>query len=144
MAVVTTRNTCLYSPYCSRSRRRTSNNGSAMLKAKPTVLANVSHEIRHVRDSFPLAPQIRVLLIAPSLNIIGGQSVQANQLLRYLATEPSVQVQFLPINFRLPAALRIQYVRTLITLVLYLVRLTAHIGRADVLHIFTPGYLSFY
>ncbi len=34
--------------------------------------------------------------------------------------------------------------RTLITLVLYLVRLVAHIRRAEVLHIFTPGYFSFY
>lgn len=37
-----------------------------------------------------------------------------------------------------------KYVRTLITLVLYLARLAASIGRAGVLHIFTPGYLSFY
>ncbi len=37
-----------------------------------------------------------------------------------------------------------KYVRTLITLVLYLGRLATEIGRADILHIFTPGYLSFY
>jgi len=37
-----------------------------------------------------------------------------------------------------------KYVRTIITLVLYLGRLAAEIGRADILHIFTPGYLSFY
>jgi glycosyltransferase involved in cell wall biosynthesis len=37
-----------------------------------------------------------------------------------------------------------KYVRTLITLVLYLARLAASIGRAEILHIFTPGYLSFY
>lgn len=37
-----------------------------------------------------------------------------------------------------------KYVRTLITLVLYLARLAADIGRADILHIFTPGYFSFY
>jgi glycosyltransferase involved in cell wall biosynthesis len=109
-----------------------------MLKAKPTVLANVSHDTRHVRES------IRVLLIAPSLNIIGGQSIQADRLLRCLANDPSVQVRFLPVNPRLPPALSMKYVRTLITLVLYLVRLAASIGRMDVLHVFTPGYLSFY
>jgi len=113
-----------------------------MLKAKPTVLAKVSQDTRHVRDSLP--PVTRVLLIAPSLNIIGGQSIQASQLLRCLANEPSIQARFLLINPRLPAALRIQYVRTLITLVLYLARLAAGIGSADVLHIFTPGYFSFY
>jgi glycosyltransferase involved in cell wall biosynthesis len=110
-----------------------------MLKTKPTVLANVSQDTRQVRDS-PLP----VLLIAPSLNIIGGQSIQANQLLRLLAGEAGIQVEFLPIDARLPAALGIQYVRTLITLALYLARLATRIGRAGILHIFTPGYLAFY
>src|SRR5271156_2884124 len=99
IAVVTMRNACLYSPYCSRSMRRTNNSGSAMLKAKPTVFAHVSHDTRHVR----LARAVRVLLIAPSLNIIGGQSIQADRLLRCLANDPSVQVQFLPVNPRLPS-----------------------------------------
>jgi glycosyltransferase involved in cell wall biosynthesis len=40
--------------------------------------------------------------------------------------------------------LSMKYVRTLITLVLYLARLAAEIGRADILHIFTPGYFAFY
>jgi glycosyltransferase involved in cell wall biosynthesis len=105
-----------------------------MLKTKPAVLAKVSHETRHAN----------VLLIAPSLNIIGGQSIQANQLLLCLANEPSVQVEFLPVNPRLRSALSMKYVRTVITLVLYLPRLAAAIRRADVLQIFTPGYFSFY
>jgi glycosyltransferase involved in cell wall biosynthesis len=116
-----------------------------MLKTKPAALAKVSHETRHVRDS--LSPQtrpVRVLLIAPTVDIIGGQSIQANQLLRRLSEEPSVRVQFLPVNPHLHPALSTKYVRTLITLVLYLGRLAAEIGRADILHIFTPGYLSFY
>jgi glycosyltransferase involved in cell wall biosynthesis len=109
-----------------------------MLKTKPAVLANVSHETRQAKDC------VRVLLIAPSLKIIGGQSIQADQLLRCLAAEPCVQVHFLPLNPRLPSALSIKYVRTLITLVLYLARLAAAIPRADVVHIFTPGFLAFY
>jgi phenylacetate-CoA ligase len=120
-----------------------------MLKAKPTVLAKVSHDTRQVRDSLAqreesISPPVRVLLIAPSLNIIGGQSVQANQLLRHLRDEPSIQVRFLPVNRQLPTALSMKYLRTLITLVLYLARLLANIASADVLHIFTPGYFSFY
>src|ERR1700683_2859105 len=94
IAVVTIRKACLYSPYCSRSMRRTSNSGSARLKAKPTVLAHVSDGTRHVR----LVLVVRVLLIAPSLNIIGAQSIQANRLLHCLANDPSVQVRFLPVN----------------------------------------------
>ncbi len=116
-----------------------------MLNAKPTVFAKVSHDTHHVRDSGPPAARpIRILLIAPSLDIIGGQSMQANQLLRCLSNDPSVQVRFLPVNPRLHPALSMKYVRTLITLVLYLARLAAAIGRVDVLHIFTPGYLAFY
>jgi phenylacetate-CoA ligase len=115
-----------------------------MLKTKPTVLAKVSHHTCQVKDSLPQAAPVRVLLIAPSLNIIGGQSIQAHQLLQRLSNEPSVQVQFLPVNPRLPAGLSMKYARTLITLVLYLARLAAGIGRAEVLHIFTPGYFAFY
>jgi phenylacetate-CoA ligase len=110
-----------------------------MLKTKPAVLAQVSHDTRIVRDS-----AVHVLLIAPSLSIIGGQSIQASRLLRYLANEPSVQVRFLAVNSQLPAALSMKYVRTLISLVLYLARLVGNIGGADILHIFTPGYFSFY
>jgi glycosyltransferase involved in cell wall biosynthesis len=111
-----------------------------MLKTKPAVLANVSHETRQMSDS----PSIRVLLIAPSLDIVGGQSIQASQLLLCLASERSVQMRFLPVNPRLPSVLSMKYVRTLITLVVYLARLAVEIGRCDVVHIFTPGYLAFY
>jgi len=112
-------------------------------------LAKASNDTRAASDSIPrrgtaAAPPIRVLLIAPSLDIMGGQSIQANQLLLCLANETSVRMEFLRINPRLPAALSMKYVRTIITLVLYLVRLAMGIGRADVLHIFSPGYLAFY
>ncbi len=119
-----------------------------MLKTKPAVLAKVSQETRHVSDSLPGKRSVQVLLVAPTVDIIGGQSIQAGQLLRRLANEPSVRVRFLPVNplFHpwLHSALSIKYVRTLITLVLYLARLAAEIGRADILHIFTPGYFAFY
>jgi len=91
-----------------------------------------------------MASPIRVLLIAPSLDIIGGQSIQANQLLRCLANESSVRVQFLRVNPRLPFALSMKYVRTLITLLLYLARLVMDVCSASIVHIFTPGYFSFY
>jgi glycosyltransferase involved in cell wall biosynthesis len=116
-----------------------------MLNAKPTVLAKVSQDTRQVRDSASdAARHVRVLLIAPTLDIIGGQSVQAGQLLGCFANEPSVAIEFLPVNPRLHRALSMKYVRTLITLVLYLARLAFCIRRASVLHIFTPGYSAFY
>lgn len=122
-----------------------------MLKAKPTVLAKVSQETRQVRDCLDsaggtdnMSRRVRVLLIAPSLEIIGGQSIQADQLLRRLAAEPAIEIRFLAINPQLPQVLRIKYLRTLVASIVYLAQLIANIGRADGLHIFTPGYSAFY
>ncbi len=42
---------------------------------------------------------VRVLLIAPSLDILGGQSVQATRLLRALRKETSIQVDFQPVRY---------------------------------------------
>ena len=122
-----------------------------MEKTNPTVLAKVSQETRQVRDSLDCAVntssmsrRVRVLLIAASVDIIGGQSIQAAQLLRRLVSEPAIEIRFLPVNPRLPRLLRIRYLRTLAASLLYLIRLVSNIGRTDVLHIFTPGYLAFY
>ena len=48
---------------------------------------------------------IRVLLIAPSLRILGGQSVQATRLMACLSEIPSLHMAFQPINPRLPGPL---------------------------------------
>lgn len=90
---------------------------------------------------------VRVLLIAPSLDIVGGQSVQAARLLAELKTLPRLSVDFLPVNPQAPALLRplqkIKYVRTLVTSALYAIRLVANIAKYDILHIFSPGYFAF-
>ena len=90
---------------------------------------------------------VRVLIVAASLDILGGQAVQAERLIRHLQNEPSIQVSFLPINPRLPGALRklqsIKYVRTLATSFLYCLNLLSHIRKYDVIHIFSASYLSF-
>lgn len=91
-----------------------------------------------------MSRRVRVLLIAPSLDIIGGQSIQADQLRRRLENEPAVDLRFLPVNPRLPRVLRVKYVRTVATSIVYLARLVVNIVRAEVLHIFTPGYWAFY
>jgi phenylacetate-CoA ligase len=83
-------------------------------------------------------------LIAPSLEITGGQSTQAHQLLSRLRGERSVQIRFLAINPRLPGPFEIRYVRTVARSIVFLARLAAGIWRADLVHIFTPGYFSFY
>ena len=90
---------------------------------------------------------LRVLIIAPSFDIIGGQTVQAARLLARLREEPSIEVGFLPINPRLPGPLRklqeIKYVRTIGTSIHYVATLLARIAKYDVIHIFSASYFSF-
>ncbi|HEX8707357.1 MAG TPA: glycosyltransferase family 4 protein [Pyrinomonadaceae bacterium] len=90
---------------------------------------------------------LRVLIVAPSMDILGGQAVQAERLMDGLKQEPSLSVSFLPINPRLPGVLRhlqaIKYVRTVVTSVFYLATLLARVGRYDVIHIFSASYFSF-
>jgi L-malate glycosyltransferase len=89
----------------------------------------------------------RVLIVGPSHDILGGQSVQAARLLARLRDEGSLEVGFLPINPRLPGALRklqlIKYVRTLVTSIVYVLSLLTRAHRYDVLHVFSASYFSF-
>lgn len=95
---------------------------------------------------FPEKP-VRVLLVAPSLRILGGQAVQANYLLEKLSREPMFEVSFVPHNPRFPGPLRllqrIKYVRTLATSLVYCISLLLKIPRHDVIHVFSASYLSF-
>ena len=90
---------------------------------------------------------IRVLIVAPSLRILGGQAVQANYLLEHLSREPLFEVSFLPHNPRLPGPLRvlqlIKYVRTLVTSLVYFITLLLQVPKHDVIHIFSASYFSF-
>jgi L-malate glycosyltransferase len=90
---------------------------------------------------------LRVLIVAPSLDILGGQAVQATRLIARLKEEPTLDVSFLPINPRLPGALRrlqaIKYVRTVVTTLLYIVTLLVRVRAYDVIHIFSASYFSF-
>jgi glycosyltransferase involved in cell wall biosynthesis len=94
-----------------------------------------------------MSEPVRVLIVAASLDILGGQAVQAERLIRHLQKEPSVSVAFLSINPRLPGILRklqsIKYVRTVTTSILYILNLLREVRKYDVIHIFSAAYLSF-
>ena len=102
-----------------------------------------------VRDRItPLTSRpIRVLLVAPSLDIVGGQAVQASRLLELLQRAPDIQVEFLPINPRLPGPLRhlqkVKYLRTVPTSGTFMFKLLAKAGRYDILHSFSAANYSF-
>jgi glycosyltransferase involved in cell wall biosynthesis len=93
------------------------------------------------------ARPLRVLVIAPSFDILGGQSVQAARLIEGLRGEPSLEVEFLPINPRLPGPLRhlqrIKYVRTLVTSAAYILSLLLRVRKVDLVHTFSASYFSF-
>ena len=89
-----------------------------------------------------MAP-IRVLLIAPSLDILGGQAVQATRLLACLGTEPGLRMAFQPINPRIGPLRQIKYVRTAATFLLYLLSVMSRAWRYDILHVFSASYYSY-
>jgi len=91
--------------------------------------------------------RLRVLIVGPSFDILGGQAVQVGRLLERLRQEPALDVGFLPINPRLPGLLRklqsIKFVRTLVTSIAYLLSLLTRVRKYDVIHIFSASYFSF-
>ena len=87
----------------------------------------------------------RIAIVAPTLEILGGQGIQAGALADALRAD-GYAVDFVPINPRFPGRLawlrRLPYVRTLVNETLYLLRLS-ELRRADVVHVFSASYWSF-
>jgi glycosyltransferase involved in cell wall biosynthesis len=81
------------------------------------------------------------------MDAIGGQSIQADLILRRLRDEPSLEMSFQPINPGLPAALRpiqrVKYARTLPTFSLYCAQLFKALQWCDIAHVFSASYVSF-
>ena len=94
-----------------------------------------------------MAEPIRVLMIAPSIEIMGGHAVQAADLLARLRLEPSIRIDFLPINQPLPRPLRwvrsIKFLRTVVNAAWFTAKLAWRIRRFDVVHVFAASYFAF-
>src|SRR5215212_819919 len=90
---------------------------------------------------------IRVCLVVASLDILGGQSIQALRLLEGLTRTGEIYAEVLPINPRLPGMLRllqrVKYVRTVVTSILYLASLLVKLPRFDVVQVFSASNFSF-
>lgn len=90
---------------------------------------------------------LRVLIIAPSGKIVGGQSTQARRLLEKFVPENGLNVSFAPIDPDFPALIRpaaeIIYLRTIVRTFLCVVGLLKQIPRNDVIHIFCAAHFSF-
>ena len=87
----------------------------------------------------------KVALVAPSLDILGGQGVQARALLEHLRAG-GYEVSLVPFNPDFPPGLRWlrrhRVVRTVANQLLYVPSLR-RLRRADVAHVFSASYWSF-
>jgi glycosyltransferase involved in cell wall biosynthesis len=101
----------------------------------------------NLKNEIGQSSKIRVCIVAPSLDILGGQSRQAALLLAGLRDEPTLEVDFIPHNPRLPGVLRklqsIKYVRTVVTTLLYFAIVVIRLPRYDVVHLFSASYYSY-
>ena len=97
--------------------------------------------------SIEVKNQLRVLIVAPSLDIVGGQSRQAVRMIEGLKSQPDLEVAFLAHNPRLPGILRslqaIKYVRTFVTTVFYVMLVLWRVRKYDIIHIFCASYYSY-
>jgi glycosyltransferase involved in cell wall biosynthesis len=91
--------------------------------------------------------RLRVLVAAPSLDILGGQSRQAVRLLEGLGRESDLEIGFVPHNPRLPGIFRllqkIKYVRTVVTTLYYIALLLWRVRQYDIIHVFSASYYSY-
>jgi glycosyltransferase involved in cell wall biosynthesis len=87
----------------------------------------------------------RIAIVAPSLDILGGQGIQARDLADALERD-GLDILFLPVNPRFPRGLRwlrrIPILRTLLNQLLYALTLP-RLRRVDVVHVFSASYWSF-
>lgn len=90
-------------------------------------------------------PRPRIAIVAASLDILGGQAVQAHLLHEHLEAD-GWDVGFVPVNPSFPAKLRwlrsLPYARTLLNQALYVPSLV-RLWQRDVVHVFCASYWSF-
>jgi glycosyltransferase involved in cell wall biosynthesis len=91
--------------------------------------------------------RLKVAIVGPSSNYVGGQSVQAELLLRHWRNDAAVEASFIPVDPPLPLLLRwvnrIPFLRTLVRHPFYLLELFRGLAETDIVHIFSASYWSF-
>ena len=99
------------------------------------------------RDAEYARRPVRVCILAPSIEILGGQSRQADLLMSGLAAESSLKIGFIPHTRKLPRPLqffqRIKHVRTVVNSLVYWATAVAQLWRYDVVHVYSASYYSY-
>ncbi len=91
--------------------------------------------------------RLKVAIVGPSSNYVGGQSVQVELLLRHWRDDAAVEARFIPVDSPFPSLLRwvkhVPFLRTLVRQPLYLFALWRGLNDTDIAHIFSASYWSF-
>jgi glycosyltransferase involved in cell wall biosynthesis len=91
--------------------------------------------------------RLKVAIVGPSLNYVGGQAVQADLLLRLWQNDPDIEMSFIAVDPPLPRALawadRVRGLRTVLREPVYFLDLWRGLRGVDVVHIFSAAYWSF-
>lgn len=109
-----------------------------MMETSTCSNAGAPHDARNSRA-------LRVAMVAPTLEILGGQGIQARSLAQVLMDD-GFDVRFVPVNPRFPVGLqwlrKVPVLRTLFNQVLYFGALL-RLRDVDVVHVFSASYWSF-
>ena len=89
--------------------------------------------------------KLRVAIGAPRLeNLVGGQEVQADLLLRSWRDDPDVEASYIASNPALPQWLeQVRYLRTIARFPIYLIHLARGLRNVDVAHVFSTAFSGF-
>ncbi|HKI25068.1 MAG TPA: glycosyltransferase [Candidatus Sulfotelmatobacter sp.] len=102
---------------------------------------------RGVVVSRPIDSAIRVALVAPSLQYVGGQAVQADLLMQNWKGDAEVAPRFVAVDPRFPMGLawaeRVPVLRTVLRTPIYAWQLWRGLRDVDMAHIFSASYTSF-
>jgi glycosyltransferase involved in cell wall biosynthesis len=103
--------------------------------------------VRRDRSLPGRASAIRVALVGPSMRYVGGQSVQADLLMKNWKDDPDVEAGFIAVDRQFPFGLRwaerVPLLRTVVREPLYLWKLWQSLKDVDVAHIYSASYASF-
>jgi glycosyltransferase involved in cell wall biosynthesis len=98
-------------------------------------------------DEPGLRKRLRVAIVAPTIRILGGHSVQAARILEGWRNDPSVDAWLVPINPMPPKPLdrlvAFKGARTIVTQLCYWPLLWRELRRADVVHLFSASSSGF-
>jgi glycosyltransferase involved in cell wall biosynthesis len=98
-------------------------------------------------DSASSTKRVKVAMVGPSLRYVGGQSAQADLLLRLWQDDRDVEMKFIAVDPPFPSGLKwaenVRGLRTVVREPLYFSDLWRGLDDVEVVHIFSASYWSF-